>query len=124
MDNKILLMVIDAALVIMFAISLWLQIKSYYKYENGLKDTRRAFILSIISCLFVVCCLFLRDSGSLFLQPETSEIVASIVPTITRICLGIIALVGVLVRMGSKFQFLEAEYWKQKFLKLKRKEKL
>jgi hypothetical protein len=67
--------------------------------------------------------LFLRDTGSIFLQEETSQIVASIVPTLIRTCLCIIAVMGVLVRMGSRFEFLESKYWKEKFFKLKRKEK-
>lgn len=123
MDNMILLIVMDVGLITMFAISLWLQIRSYYKYENGLKDTRKAFIISIVACLFIVVALFLRDTGTLFLQEETSRIVASIVPTLIRTCLCIIAVMGVLVRMGSRFEFLESKYWKEKFFKLKRKEK-
>ncbi len=119
----ILLIVMDVGLITMFAISLWLQIRSYYKYENGLKDTRKAFIISIVACLFIVVALFLRDTGTLFLQEETSRIVASIVPTLIRTCLCIIAVMGVLVRMGSRFEFLESKYWKEKFFKLKRKEK-
>jgi len=123
MNNTILLIVMDVGLITLFAISLWLQVKSYYKYENGLKDTRKAFIVSIVACLFIVVALFLRDTGTLFLQEETSRIVASIVPTLIRTCLCIIAVMGVLVRMGSGFEFLEAKYWKEKFFKLKRKEK-
>lgn len=123
MDNMILLIVMDVGLITLFAISLWLQIKSYYKYENGLKDTRKAFIISIVACLFIVIALFLRDTGSIFLQKDTSETIASIVPALTRTCLCIIATMGVLVRMGSRFEFLESRYWKEKFFKLKRKEK-
>lgn len=124
MDNKILLIVVvDVALVTLFGISLFMQIKSYYKYENGLRDTRKAFIISLLACLFIVVCLFLRDTGTLFLSDKTSEIIKLVTPTMVRFSLCIIAIVGVMIRLGSKFQFLEAEYWKQKYLKYKNKRK-
>lgn len=124
MDNKILLIVVvDVALLTLFGISLFMQIKSYYKYENGLRDTRKAFIISLLACLFIVVCLFLRDTGTLFLSDKTSEIITLVTPTMVRFSLCIIAIVGVMIRLGSKFQFLEAEYWKQKYLKYKTKRK-
>ena len=123
MDNKILLLVFDAILFTLFSVSLFLQMKSYYKYENGLKDIRKAFVIALISCLFMVIFLFLRDLGVLFFQERTSAFIHDVTPTVLRVLFLVIAVVGVMIRMGSKFQFLEAEYWKQKFLKLKEKRK-